>query len=358
MRRANLQKHRVAQWALTALAGAALTACGGSDAPTNDLPAGITQVSSTAYPATAAGQGDTAATQDLLTGGIGKTGLGLATAPAYADPANPTAAELRRNALYSHYRGILDGTTAGGYGSLYGPNVTAAGTVTTSEGLIPGREYVAVLDDGSGRKRTVIAVQVPDSFNPANPCVVLGASSGSRGVYGAIGTAGEWGLKKGCAVALTDAGKGVGIHDLTDDTVHKVDGTRATRTAAGSLSFFAANITESVYRRMESERKRVANELRSTGGAEGEKIRADADRQREIIVAEAYRDAQKIKGEGDAKASALYADAFGKDPQFAQFYRSLEAYRASFRSKSDVMVVDQSNEFFKNMRGNGTGAAR
>ena len=244
MMRANLQKHRVARWALTALAGAVLTACGGSDAPTNDLPAGITQVSSTVYPATAAGKGDTAATQDLLTGGIGKTGLGLATAPAYADPANPTAAELRRNALYSNYRGILDGTTAGGYGSLYGPNVTATGTVTSSEGLIPGREYVAVLDDGSGRKRTVIAVQVPDSFNPANPCVVLGASSGSRGVYGAIGTAGEWGLKKGCAVALTDAGKGVGIHDLTDDTVHKVDGTRATRTAAGSLSFFAANITD------------------------------------------------------------------------------------------------------------------
>ena len=89
----------------------------------------------------------------------------------------------------------------------------------------------------------------------------------------------------------------------------------------------------SVYRRMESERKQVANELRSTGGAEGEKIRADADRQREVIVAEAYRDAQKIKGEGDAKASALYADAFGRDPQFAQFYRSLEAYRASFRSQ-------------------------
>ena len=114
MMRANLQKHRVAQWALTALAGAVLTACGGSDAPTNDLPAGITQVSSTVYPATAVGKGDTAATQDLLTGGIGKTGLGLATAPAYADPANPTAAELRRNALYSNYRGILDGTTAGG----------------------------------------------------------------------------------------------------------------------------------------------------------------------------------------------------------------------------------------------------
>jgi hypothetical protein len=87
--------------------------------------------------------------------------------------------------------------------------------------------------------------------------------------------------------------------------------------------------------------------------AEGEKIRADADRQREVIVAEAYRDAQKIKGEGDAKASALYAEAFGRDPQFAQFYRSLEAYRASFRSKSDVMVIDPNNEFFKAMRGTG-----
>jgi membrane protease subunit HflC len=116
---------------------------------------------------------------------------------------------------------------------------------------------------------------------------------------------------------------------------------------------FAANITDAVYRRMESERKRVANELRATGGADGEKIRADADRQREVIVAEAYRDAQKIKGEGDAKASALYADAFGRDPQFAQFYRSLEAYRTSFRSKTDVMVIDPSNDFFKAMRGSG-----
>jgi membrane protease subunit HflC len=118
---------------------------------------------------------------------------------------------------------------------------------------------------------------------------------------------------------------------------------------------FSANIAESVYRRMESERKRVANELRSTGGADSEKIRADADRQREIIVAEAYRDAQKIKGEGDAKASALYAESFGRDPQFAQFYRSLEAYRATFRNKSDVMVLDPSSEFFKALRGNGPG---
>ena len=110
-------------------------------------------------------------------------------------------------------------------------------------------------------------------------------------------------------------------------------------------------ITESVYRRMEAERKRVATELRSTGAAEGEKIRADADRQREVTIANAYRDAQKIKGEGDAEAARIYADAFNRDPQFAQFYRSLEAYRAAFRSKSDIMVVDPSSEFFKAMRG-------
>ncbi|HEX7889582.1 MAG TPA: protease modulator HflC [Ramlibacter sp.] len=119
-------------------------------------------------------------------------------------------------------------------------------------------------------------------------------------------------------------------------------------------------ITESVYRRMEAERKRVANELRSTGGAEGEKIRADADRQREITVANAYRDAQKVKGEGDAQAAAVYAEAFGRDPQFAQFYRSLEAYKASFNKKSDVLVVDPASvEFFRAYRGglSGGGAA-
>ena len=111
-------------------------------------------------------------------------------------------------------------------------------------------------------------------------------------------------------------------------------------------------ITESVYRRMEAERKRVANELRSTGAAEGEKIRAEADRQREITIANAYRDAQKIKGEGDAEAARTYADAFGRDPQFAQFYRSLDAYKASFNKKGDVMVVDpSSSDFFKAFRG-------
>jgi modulator of FtsH protease HflC len=141
---------------------------------------------------------------------------------------------------------------------------------------------------------------------------------------------------------LADEAKSFGI-DITDVRIKRVD--------------FSANITDSVYRRMESERKRVANELRSTGAAEGEKIRADADRQREVIVANAYREAQKVKGEGDAKASAIYADAFGRDPQFAQFYRSLEAYRTSFRSKSDVMVIDPGSDFFKALRSSGGAAA-
>ncbi|MFM8756255.1 MAG: protease modulator HflC [Limnohabitans sp.] len=120
---------------------------------------------------------------------------------------------------------------------------------------------------------------------------------------------------------------------------------------------YVDTITESVYRRMEAERKRVANELRSTGGAEGEKIRADADRQREVTIANAYRDAQKIKGEGDAQAARLYAEAFGRDPQFAKFYRSLEAYKASFDKKSDVMVLDPGgSDFFQTMRNGGGNA--
>ena len=112
-------------------------------------------------------------------------------------------------------------------------------------------------------------------------------------------------------------------------------------------------VSESVYQRMEAERKSVANELRSEGAAAAEKIRADADRQREVIIAEAYREAQKVKGEGDAKASEVYAQAFGKNPEFYAFYRSQEAYKNSFKSKSDVMVIDQSSDFFKYMRNSG-----
>lgn len=112
-------------------------------------------------------------------------------------------------------------------------------------------------------------------------------------------------------------------------------------------------VSESVYRRMETERKRVANELRSMGSAEAEKIKAEADKQREIIIAEAYRDAQRIKGEGDAKATAIYASAFGANPEFYAFYRSLEAYRASFRNKSDILVIEPNSEFFKYLKSTG-----
>nr|WP_315260620.1 protease modulator HflC [uncultured Duganella sp.] len=116
---------------------------------------------------------------------------------------------------------------------------------------------------------------------------------------------------------------------------------------------YVEQINTSVYERMKAERTRVANELRSTGSAESEKIRADADRQRSVILAEAYRDAEQIRGEGDAKASAIYAEAFGKNPEFYKFYRSLEAYRATFKNHGDVMVLDSSSDFFKYFKGTG-----
>jgi membrane protease subunit HflC len=136
-------------------------------------------------------------------------------------------------------------------------------------------------------------------------------------------------------VAVQERVKDVGV-EIVDVRLKRID--------------FVPEISESVFRRMEAERKRVANEQRSIGAAESEKIRADADRQREVLLAEAYRDAQKVKGEGDGKSAAIYAQAFGQNPEFFTFYRSLEAYRASFRTRSDVMVVDPSSDFFKYMK--------
>jgi len=145
-------------------------------------------------------------------------------------------------------------------------------------------------------------------------------------------------VKREVLAAVRGAEKPWGM-DVVDVRITRVD--------------YAETITKSVYDRMEAERKRVANELRSTGSAEGEKIRADADRQREVIVSQAFRSAQKVKGEGDAEAAAIYAQSFGKDPSFAQFYRSLEGYKASFAGKGDLLVVDPSTEFFKAMRSSG-----
>lgn len=121
---------------------------------------------------------------------------------------------------------------------------------------------------------------------------------------------------------------------------------------------FAPEVADRVFERMQSERKRVANERRATGGAESEKIRADAEKQRDVILAEAYRDAQVLKGQGDAKAAALYGDAFGQNPDFAAFYRSLQAYRESFQAKRDVMVLDPSSDFFKFFKAPHSGASR
>jgi hydroxybutyrate-dimer hydrolase len=173
-------------------------------------------------------------TDDLLTAGLGKTGL-AGVLPPFADPAAPTAAELRRSAIYNSYRAIVDMTAAGGYGTLYGPNVDAEGVVTAGEGKVAGSEYTAFSRDGN----VVLMVQVPASFDPRNACIVTATSSGSRGVYGAIST-GEWGLKRGCAVAYTDKGTGSGPHDLASDTVPLIDGTRTTAAAAGDDAQFRA----------------------------------------------------------------------------------------------------------------------
>jgi modulator of FtsH protease HflC len=110
------------------------------------------------------------------------------------------------------------------------------------------------------------------------------------------------------------------------------------------------DVSESVYRRMEAERKRIANEARSTGAAEAEKIRADAERQREVILAEAYRDAQRVRGEGDGKSAAIYSAAFNQNPEFYSFYRSMEAYRSTFRGRNDIMLLEPNSDFLRYFR--------
>jgi hydroxybutyrate-dimer hydrolase len=223
-----------------AVAAAVLAACGGgggdgSNASPNTKPAYLGPIQATAYDGT---------TDDLLTAGLGKTGLAAAAAPAYADPLKPTAAELRRTTIHTNYRALLDMTAAGGYGSLYGPNVDAQGNITAGEGKVAGTEYIAFADDGSGRQNVTLMVQVPASFNPQKPCVITATASGSRGVYGGIST-GEWGLKRGCAVAYSDKGTGAAPHDLQNDTVPLIDGTRATATAAGKNAAFNAGLSAS-----------------------------------------------------------------------------------------------------------------
>jgi hydroxybutyrate-dimer hydrolase len=216
-----------------ALAGIALTACGSNEHDTaedlNQLPSYLGTISSKTYDG---------GSDDLLTAGLGVSGLAAAAAPAYADPLNPTPAELRRNAIYANYRAVLDISTNSGYGTLYGPNVDAKGVAGSGTGKVAGTEYIAYADDGSGNQNVTLMVQVPASFDVNNPCIVTGTSSGSRGIYGAIGSAGEWGLKNNCAVAYSDKGSGTGLYTFDDDSVNLQNGVRATRASAAKNSIF------------------------------------------------------------------------------------------------------------------------
>ncbi|GHC80831.1 D-(-)-3-hydroxybutyrate oligomer hydrolase [Pseudorhodoferax aquiterrae] len=221
--------------AVALAAATLLAACGGDDGPkANVKPEFVGTVTMLEYDG---GQ------DDLLTAGLGKTGLAGA-APGYADAAAPRADELRRNAIYNNYRALLDMTAAGGYGVLYGPNVALDGSASLGEGKVAGGEYIAYSDDGTGRRNVTLMVQVPNSFDAKQPCIVTATSSGSRGVYGAI-SAGEWALKRGCAVAYTDKGTGAAPHDLSNDTVPLIDGTRAASGAAGTSAAFRAALTDS-----------------------------------------------------------------------------------------------------------------
>lgn len=236
--RTDLRNRRLPTVALGAITAALLFGCGGDsnegDQPDyNVKPANIGTVSVKTYDGT---------TDDLLTAGLGKTGLGAAVGPTFVNAAAPTATELRRAAIYNNYRALVDPTAAGGYGTLYGPNVDVNGVATTGEGRIAGVEYTAFSDDGSGRENVTMVIQIPNNFDVNNPCIESATSSGSRGVYGAISAA-EWGLKRGCAVALTDKGTGAQPHDLQTDTVGLIDGTRSSASAAGNNAVFRANLS-------------------------------------------------------------------------------------------------------------------
>src|SRR5262249_33975978 len=178
-------------------------------------------------------------TNDLLTAGLGALGL-QGAAPAVSNP--PTTEELRRLAIYNNYRALVDISTNGGFTVLYGPNVKPDGTAqdpATHPGLIAGDEYLAFERGPNGRANITMMVQIPDSFDPDNSCIVAAPSSGSRGVYGAISTAGEWGLKHGCAVAYTDKGTGSGAHNLQNNTINLIRGERADAGTAFRANFIA-----------------------------------------------------------------------------------------------------------------------
>jgi len=225
-----------------ALSALTLAACGSSDDssgsvnPVNVRPAFLGSVTTATYDG---------ASDDLLTAGLGWDGLQSATPPVLS--ATPTASELRRRAIYNNYRALVDITTAGGYGVIYGPNVPVEGgapNATPGAGKIAGTEYVTYSIDATGKAAATLMVQIPSTFNQSAACVVTATSSGSRGVYGAVSAAGEWGLKRGCAVAYTDKGTGNGAHELDTNTITLINGLTANATTAGNASHFTAALTD------------------------------------------------------------------------------------------------------------------
>ncbi|MGH8531616.1 MAG: 3-hydroxybutyrate oligomer hydrolase family protein [Gammaproteobacteria bacterium] len=184
---------------------------------------------------------------DLLTAGLGWNGLQGAV-PTFMNPAMPTVAELRRLAIYNNYRALVDMSAAGGYGMLYGPNVPLDGSApntTPGAGKIGGTEYIAYsVDPANGKALATLMVQIPTTFNQASACIVTATSSGSRGVYGAVSAAGEWGLKRGCVVAYTDKGTGNGAHELDSNTITLINGLTANAATAGNASHFTAALTD------------------------------------------------------------------------------------------------------------------
>jgi hydroxybutyrate-dimer hydrolase len=192
---------------------------------------------------------DPSLSDDLLTAGCGASGLQKGTVPNIKDPDNPTAAELRKLAIFTNYRAIIDTAEGGGYGVLFGPAVAPNGTASLGEGMIAGWEYISAAEDdrpkddqgpaGNKPHRITLMVQIPESFDPQSPKIVTAPASGSRGIYGAIGAVGEWALKRGCAVAYCDKGTGVGLHNLQSDTVTLIDGRQAPSGSEG-ISMFTA----------------------------------------------------------------------------------------------------------------------
>ena len=225
-----------------ALSASALAACGSSDDssgsvnPVNVRPAFLGTVTTATYDG---------ASDDLLTAGLGWDGMQTAPAPALS--ATPTASELRRRAIHTNYRALVDITTAGGYGVIYGPNVPLDGgapNTTPGAGKIAGTEYLAYSVDATGKAAATVMVQIPSTFNQSAACVVTASSSGSRGVYGAVSAAGEWGLKRGCAVAYTDKGTGNGAHELDTNMITLINGLTANAATAGNASHFTATLTD------------------------------------------------------------------------------------------------------------------